>query len=224
MGQRVVRHQRRDVPQLGLLRLQKLAPRRRVVEKVAHRDGRSHRQPRVLHANDLSARNLHRRSRVVLRRARLQRQPRDAGNRRQRLAAKAQCADRQQVVGAVQLRRGVPLEGQQRVVAHHALSIVHNADQLASAALHLDAHPRRARVQRVLQQLLDHRRRPLHHLAGRNLVGHLVGEYPYASHPPIVLLPDERRLSDGHGFTALQAAEKLPFLSFGGSSGLQPTE
>ncbi len=40
----------------------------------------------------------------------------------------------------------------------------------------------RAGVERILQQLLDHRSRPVDDLAGRDLVGHLVGKYVDAAH------------------------------------------
>ena len=82
----------------------------------------------------------------------------------------------------MQLRSGVALERQQRVVAHHSVSIVDDADQLAAAALDLNSHPRRACVERILQQLLHHRSGPLHHFAGGDLIGHLVGKNADASH------------------------------------------
>ena len=69
----------------------------------------------------------------------------------------------------------MPLKRQQRIVAPHAVPVVDDPNQLAPAALHLDANARRAGIQRILQQLLHHRGRTLHHLAGGNLVRHLVG-------------------------------------------------
>ena len=74
------------------------------------------------------------------------------------------------------------LEGQQGVVAVHALAVVGDADQLAPARLDLDADALGSGVQRVLQQLLHHRSRPVHHLAGGDLVGDLVGKYADAAH------------------------------------------
>ena len=73
-------------------------------------------------------------------------------------------------------------KGQQRIVAHHAAAVVGDADQLAAAALHPDDDAVRAGVERILQQLLDHGCRPVDNLAGRDLVGHLIGKYVDAAH------------------------------------------
>jgi hypothetical protein len=69
---------------------------------------------------------------------------------------------------------GVALERHQRVVPAHALAVVNNPDQAPAALLDLYHQPPRSRVQGVLHQLLDHRSRPLHHLAGGDLVGHFL--------------------------------------------------
>jgi hypothetical protein len=53
---------------------------------------------------------------------------------------------------------------------------------LPPARLDLDADAAGAGVQGVLQQFLDHRGRPVHHLAGGDLVGNLVGKYADAAH------------------------------------------
>ena len=63
-----------------------------------------------------------------------------------------------------------------RVGARHAGAVVGDRDQRRSAAQNLDAHRARARVERVLDQLLDGRRRPLDDFAGRNLAGDLLGQ------------------------------------------------
>ena len=77
------------------------------------------------------------------------------------------------------------LKGQQSVVAHHAAPIVGNADQLAAARLHFHPDAGGAGVQRILEQLFDHRRGAIDHLARRNLVGDLVGEDVDAPHRAI---------------------------------------
>ena len=74
------------------------------------------------------------------------------------------------------------LEGQQGVVAQHAAAIVGDANETAAAGFHFDANLRRARVERVFEQFLDHRSGTLHHLAGGDLVGDLVGQNAYAAH------------------------------------------
>jgi hypothetical protein len=76
----------------------------------------------------------------------------------------------------------VALKGQQGVVAVHAVAVVGDADELAAARFDFDADARGARVQGILQQLFDHRSRPVDHLAGGDLVGHLVGKNADAPH------------------------------------------
>ena len=87
-----------------------------------------------------------------------------------------------------QLAGGVALEGEQRIVAQHAAAIVDDADQPPAAALDLDADIGRSRIERVFEQFLDHGGGPLHHLAGGDLVGDLVGENADAAHEPTVYL------------------------------------
>ncbi len=98
MRQRIVRHQRGNVGQLGLLGLEEFAPRRRVVEQVADRDGGARRRAGIFHAQYFAAGDLDLRARVFVRGMGFQRQTRDAGNRRQRLAAEAERPDLQQIV------------------------------------------------------------------------------------------------------------------------------
>ena len=95
----------------------------------------------------------------------------DRGDAGQRLAAKAERAEMAQVIGGRQLARGVALEGQGRLGRRDAAAVVLDADQPPAALAHLHADVGRARVQAVLDQLLDRRRGPLDHLAGGDLVG-----------------------------------------------------
>ncbi len=74
------------------------------------------------------------------------------------------------------------LEGEQRVVAHHAAAVVRDADELAAAAFDFDADAGGAGIERVFEQFLDHGRGTVHHFAGGDLVGDLVGEYADAAH------------------------------------------
>ena len=95
---------------------------------------------------------------------------RDRRDARQRLAAEPERADRTQVVRARNLARGMTLEREPRVLRLHPLAVVVDANQLLAAEFdgHRDAS--RARVERVLDQLLDDRCRPFDDLAGRNLI------------------------------------------------------
>jgi hypothetical protein len=74
------------------------------------------------------------------------------------------------------LAGGVAVQRQERVLPAHPVAVVGDADlRLAAVADdHVDA--RGGGVQRVLHQLLHHRRRPLHHLARGDLVGQRVGQ------------------------------------------------
>ncbi len=107
---------------------------------------------------------------LFLRRARFQQQPRNRRDRRQRFAAKSQRRNREQIVRGAQLRRGVALERQQRVVVSHAAAVVDHANHPLAARFHFDANRARARIQRIFEQLLHHRRGPLDHFARRDLV------------------------------------------------------
>jgi hypothetical protein len=61
-------------------------------------------------------------------------------------------------------------------------AVIRNLNELFSARFHADFDPRRPRVERVLEHLLDDRCRPLHHLAGGDLVGDLLRKYVNAAH------------------------------------------
>ncbi len=76
---------------------------------------------------------------------------------------------------AGELRGGVAVDRQFEIGPRHAVAVVGDADQPAAAAVgeHVDAV--RARVQRVLDQFLDHARRALDHLAGGDAVDHGFG-------------------------------------------------
>ena len=83
---------------------------------------------------------------------------------------------------ALQLRRRVALERQVRLVRRHARAVVADADEPEPAALDLDLDAARAGVERVLDQLLDHRGGPLDHLAGGDLIGQLGRQHADARH------------------------------------------
>jgi hypothetical protein len=74
------------------------------------------------------------------------------------------------------------LDRQRQIGPAHALAVVGDADQAAAAAVgeHVDAG--RARIERVLDQFLDHARRTLDHLAGGDAID-----------------SGFRKLADGHG-------------------------
>src|SRR5579884_3870047 len=74
------------------------------------------------------------------------------------------------------------LEGEQGIIAHHAAAVVGDLYELFAAGFDLDFDPCRSRVERILEQLLHHRRWPLDYLASGDLVGNLLGKYVDAAH------------------------------------------
>ena len=91
-------------------------------------------------------------------------EPRHRGDRGQRLAAEAEGRDRGQVAVG-NFRRRVPLDAQSEIRFVHAAPVVDDADQPSPAGLDRDLDRLRPGVERVLDQFLDRRRRPLDHLA-----------------------------------------------------------
>ena len=112
----------------------------------------------------------------LARRARREREARHRRDRRQRLAAEAERRDRLEVRHRRDLRRRVARDRERQVLALDAGAVVGDADALDAAAGEIDVDLRRARVERVLEQLLQRRRRPLDHLAGGDLVDQQVGQ------------------------------------------------
>ncbi len=76
----------------------------------------------------------------------------------------------------------MPLEGEHGIVANHAASVVGDLNKFFPARLDADLDARRARVERVLQQLLHDRGRALHHLASSDLIGNGFGENVNSTH------------------------------------------
>jgi len=113
---------------------------------------------------------------------RAQRQAGHRGDRRQRFAAETQRGDPLEILGRAQLARGVVLEGEQGVLVAHPLAVVPDGDALPSAPRHLDVDAGGAGVERVLHELLDDGRRPLHDFARGDLVDHLFRQHPNFSH------------------------------------------
>ena len=177
--------QEQDVTQvgrLGRLRAQEFAARGQVVKERADLDLRAGGEADLAHLAQAPAvdHQLHARQRLGL--ARAQAEFRDRRDARDGFAAEAVGADVVQVARLAQLAGGVALQAEQRVVLAHAAAVVGDGDEAAAARADLDVHLRRAGVERVFQQLLQHRRGPLDHLARRDLVGDLLGQQADAVH------------------------------------------
>ena len=104
-------------------------------------------------------------TRVLSARPADQRHSRDGANARQGFSSKTQCADCVEVGRLRQLAGRETLERDRHLVERDAAPVVGHADQLDAAPANLYADARRTRVDGVLYQLLDHRRRALDHLA-----------------------------------------------------------
>ena len=62
------------------------------------------------------------------------------------------------------------LDREREIVPRHSGAVVGDADQPPAAAVGEDVELARAGIERVLDEFLDHARRPLHHLAGGDAV------------------------------------------------------
>ena len=93
----------------------------------------------------------------------------------QRLAAEAVREDGREVVGAPDLARRVPLDGQPRVLRLHAFAVILDADLFLATELDVNDDALRAGVQRVLDQFLDDTGRSFDDLARGDLVRNVVG-------------------------------------------------
>ena len=102
-------------------------------------------------------------------------EPAHRADRRQRLAPKTQGADVGQVVVG-QLGSDVALDRQRKLVRAHAVAVVGDRDQRSAAVRQRHVDTRRAGVDGVLDQFLDHRRRTFDHLAGGDAVDQTVGQ------------------------------------------------
>ncbi len=174
--ERVEPHALDDVRRLGRVALEELPPRRHRMEEVRHRDARAGRHAAVAHVHELAAVDEDLRARLRRGRTRPQLETGNAGDGRHRLAAETEGMQRIEVGRLRDLARGVALEGEQRVVAVHALAVVLDAHQRPPAMRELDRHARGAGIEAVLDQLAHDRSRTFHHLASGDLVGHAVGQ------------------------------------------------
>ena len=103
-------------------------------------------------------------------------EPADRGDRRQGFAAEAERGHRFQIVERTDLARRVPRHRQRQFFGRNAAAVVANADQAHPAFFQIDVDTPGAGVERVFDQLLDHRCRPLYDLAGGDLVDQGVGK------------------------------------------------
>jgi hypothetical protein len=60
------------------------------------------------------------------------------------------------------------------IVARHAAAVVHDAQEPAPARFNINRDSMRTRINRILDQLLSHRRRALHHFTSGDLVSQVI--------------------------------------------------
>ena len=92
-------------------------------------------------------------------------------NRRQRFAAEPQRPDAVQVARCADLAGGVAQKRPGRLVRRNAAAVVRHPDVFGAAALDLHRDGSRASINRVFNQLFEHRRRTFNHLARSNQFG-----------------------------------------------------
>ena len=89
-------------------------------------------------------------------------------------AAKSQGIDVEEVFRVFDLGGGMPLEGQQGIVTHHAAAVIDHVDEFFAATFNLDLDAGGSGVQRVFQQLFQDGDRTLDHLACSDLIGNVL--------------------------------------------------
>src|ERR1041385_3009338 len=101
---------------------------------------------------------------------------RDGRDRSKCFATKTERPDRGEIFRDANLRRRVTFESEHGIGAHHAFTIVGNLQQATAAGFDLDRDSSGAGVDRILNQLLGDRRRPLNNFTGGDLIGDVICE------------------------------------------------
>ncbi len=169
--ERVRAHRLHDGACLRLRRAQEPSPRRQRREQLAHVDAGPGRRRRTARALRQPAAIAHHRRRLRICRPRHAVDVGRRDDRRQRLTPEAERLYREEVVLRPELRGRVPLESVRQFLGRDTAAVVAHADAVAAAALDGDLDHARPGVERVLDQLLHHRRRTLDHLAGGDARG-----------------------------------------------------
>ena len=150
-----VRNLRGNVRRLGDVGAQKLAARGHVHEELAHVDNRAGGRAELPFSNQLPALDYDLVAHVRRGFPSLQRELRHGSNGRQRLPTKAERRDVREIVRRVELAGGVALEREARVFRAHTDAIIDNPDAVLAALLDENENRARARIDRVLDELLD---------------------------------------------------------------------
>ena len=159
-----------DVAGLGRGALEELAAGGDVVEQLAHLDDRPRVPRRRLGVGEVAAAIQHLVGDGFIGRPAEDSGAADAADARQGLSPEAHRADVEQAGVVDELARRVRRERQRHLGRGDAAAVVDHADERPPAVLDLDRDLRRPGVDGVLDELLDDRRRPLDHLAGRDAI------------------------------------------------------
>ena len=103
----------------------------------------------------------------------------NGGDGGQGFASETHGMEVEEVAGASDFRCGMPLEGESRIGRRHAATVVDDLYHGPSGVQHDDMHFVGSCVERVLDEFLHDRRRPLDDLSGGNLVGDRIWEQLY---------------------------------------------
>jgi hypothetical protein len=174
-GQRQRLQQVVDVREFGALDTQEFSARRHVVEQIAHFHAGARRMLRRTRGLQLAAIHFDAKCSVLPAHARGQREARDRRHRGQRLAAKTHAGDVFQIVEAANLAGRMRGHRQRQFVGTDTATIVAHPDQPAAALFDIHFNARGARIEAVLDQLLDHRGRTLDDFASGDLVDEFGG-------------------------------------------------
>ena len=91
----------------------------------------------------------------------------------------------------------MPLEGEQCVVAAHAMAVVDDANELAATGFDLDTNAGGAGVEGVFEEFFDYRCGAFDDFAGSDLIGDLIGKYMNPAHCSIVVSLAGKSLTQG---------------------------
>ena len=123
---------------------------------------------------------------------------------------------RAMIFRARDLTGGMAFEAHEGIITAHAVTIIRDAYETASAGLYLYRDSGGAGIQRVFHQFLHHTGRPFHHFACGDLVGHLFRkkfDAVHGPHHPKVLLWCRRELVD-NPFQRLTASSYIDRFRF----------
>ena len=165
--QRECAHDVLDRCDLGGVALQELQPRRHVGKEVSDLDRNTGQErPRALLGGLAGPDAEYRAAACTL-------DLRHRGDARQRLTAKTERLDGDEVGKLAQLAGRMADERDSKLRGRNAGAVVADSNRGLPRPAHVDADAPRARVEGVLDELLDDRSRSLDHLAGGDGVGHL---------------------------------------------------